>query len=79
MKQKTIYSKTKNIKSAIAIHWYCWEMNHIFDFNSTKIISKATSMLELNFLEAFNIYKIHKIIVNFDFAIHHCQIVRNNI
>lgn len=65
--------KQKNIKSAIAIHCYCWEMNHIFDFNPTKIISKATSMVELNFIEAFNIYKIHKIIVNCDVAIHHCQ------
>lgn len=43
-------------------------MNHIFEFNSAKIISKHTYILEINFLEAFYSYKNHKNIFSFDFT-----------
>lgn len=44
-------------------------MNHTIDFNSTKIISKPTSILEHNFFEAFETYKTQKNVGNCDFAI----------
>lgn len=42
---------------------------HYFDFNSTKIISKPSSIFEFNFLEVFHIYKNYKNAVNYDFTI----------
>lgn len=54
---------------------YCWEMNHSFYFNSTKIISVPTSVHELKFHETFHIYTNPHNIVNCEFVIY--QIVGN--
>lgn len=51
----------------------CWETNHTFDFNVTKIIFILHSIYELS----NKIYKTHKNIDNSDFAIPHFQIVGN--
>lgn len=43
-------------------------MNHSFNFNSAKIISKYTFTHEFNFFEAFYIYKKTNNCVNCEFA-----------
>lgn len=64
---QSIYWETRNWQ--ICIGKQCREMNHIPNFNLAKIISKPTSILALNFLDAFYIYKNQKNNVNCDFAI----------
>lgn len=47
--------KEETNKSSIAEH--SCEMHQLYDFNSYKIISKPTSINEMDILEAFHIYE----------------------
>ncbi|XP_054709828.1 uncharacterized protein LOC129219457 [Uloborus diversus] len=66
LKEHENYVKHKELaRSSIAQH--CWTSGHCFDFSSAKIICKCSSVYDLDFWEAYHIWKNSHSLVN-DFS-----------
>jgi hypothetical protein len=67
------YVKNQELtKSAIAQH--CWQYDHLFQFDNTKLLQKMRSPLELDFYEAFHIFSNLPNLVNDSKSIPHLSL-----